>query len=249
MTSATLDHVVINARDELDEACAIYSRLGFNLTERGYHKSGSMLHLAIFGTDYLELLGLPRGGTQARRDLLDYPKGLNGLVFGSEEASETFKLLKTKDAPFDAPVEISRPVTIDGVTEVARIRGIFMKPGFIPYGRIYFCHHMTRQFIWRDEWRRHDNGVVAIQRMVIVEPDPEIASRVYAKTFGEDSIRDCKGGKTVIAGNSHVDIVTEETFLNSFGAASPDPQGRRAYMAGLTLRTVSLTKTSQALSR
>jgi catechol 2,3-dioxygenase-like lactoylglutathione lyase family enzyme len=59
MTSATLDHVVINARDELDEACAIYSRLGFNLTERGYHKSGSMLHLAIFGTDYLELYACP----------------------------------------------------------------------------------------------------------------------------------------------------------------------------------------------
>ena len=33
----TLDHVVINARDDMDRAADIYRRLGFTLTERGYH--------------------------------------------------------------------------------------------------------------------------------------------------------------------------------------------------------------------
>ena len=31
---ATLDHVVINARDDLDHAADIYRRLGFTLTQR-----------------------------------------------------------------------------------------------------------------------------------------------------------------------------------------------------------------------
>ena len=53
---ATLDHVVINARDDMDRAADIYRRLGFTLTERGYHSLGSMNHLAMFGTDYLELI-------------------------------------------------------------------------------------------------------------------------------------------------------------------------------------------------
>ena len=50
---ATLDHVVINARDDMDHAADVYRRLGFTLTERGYHSLGSMNHLAMFGTDYL----------------------------------------------------------------------------------------------------------------------------------------------------------------------------------------------------
>jgi len=69
---ATLDHVFINARDDLDHAADIYRRLGFTLTQRGYHSMGSMNHLAMFGTDFLELIAVPKGAT-IRRDLLDYP--------------------------------------------------------------------------------------------------------------------------------------------------------------------------------
>ena len=44
-----LDHVVINVMGRLDEAAAQYQRLGFQLTERGYHTLGSSNNLAIFG--------------------------------------------------------------------------------------------------------------------------------------------------------------------------------------------------------
>ncbi len=54
----TLDHVVINTRDQMDLAVETYRRLGFTLTPRGYHTLGSMNHLAIFGTDYLELIAI-----------------------------------------------------------------------------------------------------------------------------------------------------------------------------------------------
>ena len=74
--------LVINARDDMDRAADLYRRLGFTLTERGYHSLGSMNHLAMFGTDYLELIAVPKGATTGRLDLLDYPAGLNGLVFG-----------------------------------------------------------------------------------------------------------------------------------------------------------------------
>jgi len=52
-----LDHAVINVMGKLDEAAAQYTRLGFQLTERGHHTLGSSNNLAIFGTNYLELLG------------------------------------------------------------------------------------------------------------------------------------------------------------------------------------------------
>jgi Glyoxalase-like domain len=38
----TLDHVVVNTQDRLDEAAETYRRLGFTLTPRGYHTLGSM---------------------------------------------------------------------------------------------------------------------------------------------------------------------------------------------------------------
>jgi len=247
LPAATLDHVVINARDDMDRAADIYKRLGFTLTERGYHSLGSMNHLAMFGTDYLELIAIPKGAQTGRMDLLNYPFGLNGLVFGSEDSTVTYNELTTAGVPVEPPVEFTRPVKYDGGQGDARFRTVRMKNGVVPYGRVYYCHHFTRDLVWRDEWRHHANGTVAVARALIVEPDPAAASKLYADMFGTDNVRDIKGGKTVIIGNSRFDIVTEPTLKAEFGAAAPDAEGRKAYMAGLTFRTTSLAKAARAL--
>jgi hypothetical protein len=65
--------------------------------------------------------------------------------------------------------------------------------------------------------------------------------------FGADSVRNIKGGKSLVVGNSRFDIVTEAELRDQFGDATPDPEGRTAYMAGLSLRTASLDKTAHAL--
>src|SRR5258707_11895226 len=126
---ATLDHVVINARDDMDAAAETYRRLGFTLTERGYHSLGSMNHLAMFGTDYLELIAVPKNATSGRLDLLNFPAGLNGLVFGSEDSAVTYAPLHKTGVPFDAPVEFTRPVRVDGTAHDARFRTVRMKAG------------------------------------------------------------------------------------------------------------------------
>ena len=248
----TLDHVVINARDDMDRAADIYRRLGFTLTERGYHSLGSMNHLAMFGTDYLELIAIPKSASSGRLDLLTYSAGLNGLVFGSEDSAVTYSALAKANLPFDPPVEFTRPVKYEGgpngiQTGDARFRTVRMKGGVVPYGRIYYCHHFTRELVWRDEWRHHANGTVAVARALIVEPDPAAAAKLYADMFGTDSVRDITGGKTVIVGNSRFDIVTEPTLKAEFGASVPEAEGRKAYMAGLSFRTTSLAKAARAL--
>ncbi|HZQ01610.1 MAG TPA: VOC family protein [Reyranella sp.] len=247
LPAATLDHVVINARDDMDSAADIYRRLGFTLTERGYHSLGSMNHLAMFGTDYLELIAVPKGATSGRLDLLQFPLGLNGLVFGSEDSAVTYAELTKAGVPVEAPVEFTRPVKYTGGQGDARFRTVRMKTGVVPYGRVYYCHHFTRELVWRDEWRHHANGTVAVARATIVEPDPAKGAKLYADMFGTDNVRDINGGKTVVIGNSRFDIVTEAELKAQFGPAVPDPQGRPAYMAGLTFRTVSLAKAAQAL--
>src|SRR5580704_17115599 len=101
---ATLDHVVINARDDMDRAADVYRRLGFTLTERGYHTLGSMNHLAIFGTDYLELIAAPVGST-SRPEIMESPEGLNGLVFGTEDSAATYAAMQRADVPVYPPGE------------------------------------------------------------------------------------------------------------------------------------------------
>ena len=248
LPAATLDHVVINARDDMDRAADIYRRLGFTLTERGYHSLGSMNHLAMFGTDYLELIAVPKGATSGRLDLLHYPFGLNGLVFGSEDSAVTYAELTKAGVPVEPPVEFTRPVKYQGGKRDARFRTVRMKDGVVPYGRVYYCHHFTRDLVWRDEWRHHANGAVAVVRALIVETDPAKGARLYADMFGPENVRDLKGGKTVVIGNSRFDIVSAAALKAELGDdAVPDAQGRGAYMAGLTFRTTSIAKAAQAL--
>ncbi|MBS0518729.1 MAG: VOC family protein [Proteobacteria bacterium] len=243
----TLDHVVINARDEMDRAADVYRRLGFTLTERGYHSLGSMNHLAMFGTDYLELIAVPKDATSGRLDLLNFSFGLNGLVFGSEDSAVTYAELSKAGVPVEPPVEFTRPVKYEGGQGDARFRTVRMKAGVVPYGRVYYCHHFTRDLVWRDEWRHHRNGVVAVARAIIVEPDPAKGSKLYEDMFGTEAVRAIPGGKTVIVGNSRFDIVTEAALKEQFGDAAPAAEGRAAYMAGLTFRTTSLAKAARAL--
>jgi hypothetical protein len=144
-------------------------------------------------------------------------------------------------------VEFTRPVKVGDKEHDARFRTVRMKAGVVPYGRVYYCHHFTRGLVWRDEWRHHANGTVAVVRALIVEPDPAKGAKLYADMFGAESVRDIRGGKTVVIGNSHFDIVTEAALRAEVGDAAPDPAGRPAYMAGLTFRTLSLRKAARTL--
>jgi hypothetical protein len=245
----TLDHVVINARDDLDTAAETYRRLGFSLTERGYHSLGSMNHLAMFGTDYLELIAVPKDApAEVRPDVMAAPFGLSGLVFGSEDSAATYASLAAAGVDIKPPREFTRPVNIGGIARDARFRTATLDQSVTPYGRVYFCHHFTRDLVWRDEWRHHPNGVVAVQRVVIVHPDPAGAAQLYAGMFGESAVRPSVGGMALIVAGTNVDIITEEALRRELGDAAPDPVGRSTYMAGLTFRTVSITQAARVLS-
>src|ERR1700733_13753258 len=94
-----LDHVVVNARDRVDAAPDCYRRLGFALTPQGRHTLGSLNHLAVFGGDYLELVGIDPAAASPRGDLLRFESGLNGLVFACADADALYRRLAATGAP------------------------------------------------------------------------------------------------------------------------------------------------------
>ncbi|MEO9189468.1 MAG: VOC family protein [Acetobacteraceae bacterium] len=244
----TLDHVVVNVRDRLDEGLETYRRLGFTLTPRGYHTLGSMNHLAIFGTEYLELIAAPAGEPR-RAGILDAPIGLNGLVFGTEDSTSVYEALSAAGVPIEPPNEFSRPVELPGGgRRDAVFRTVRLKPDATDVGRLYFCHHFTRDLVWRDAWRHHPNGTIGVIRAVIAADDPAPLAALFARMFGGDAVRRDGDGHTLLLGLSRFDIVTPATLAATFGAAAPDGAGRATFMAALTLRTRSLDQAASALA-
>src|SRR5580700_7614440 len=89
-----LDHVVINVLFDMDRAAALMAQLGFTLTPRGYHSLGSINHLMVFEGHYLELIGLPSGMDVLRKDVLESPLGLDGLVFKADDIDKCLRTLR-----------------------------------------------------------------------------------------------------------------------------------------------------------
>ena len=243
----TLDHVVINVRDRVDDGAETYRRLGFTLTPRGYHTLGSMNHLAMFGTEYLELIAAPAGDTR-RQEILSAPDGLNGLVFGTEDSDRTYATLRAAGVPVDPPQQFSRPVELPGGARDATFRTVRLTPGTVAAGRLYFCHHLTRDLVWRDEWRHHANGVIGVARAVIAAREPAALGATFRRMFGADAVRDTADGCTLAVGLASFDVLTPAALAREFGDAAPDGGGRAEYMAALAFRTHSLDTAAAALA-
>lgn len=241
-----IDHVVINARDRLDEAAATYHRLGFSLTPRGHHTLGSVNNLAILGTDYLELLGVPPGA-DGRTDVLDWPAGLNGLVFKTFDSDGTFAALQDAGVPVLPPQAFSRPVAMPGGPRDAAFRTVRLEREAAPAGRVFFCHHLTPELVWHDPWRRHTNGALGILRAVVCAAEPAMLGGLFARMFGGEHVRPTAEGFRLLAGLASIDVMTPAALDAEFGADAPEAAGRDQFMAALTLRTSSLDRASRAM--
>ena len=91
--------------------------------------------------------------------------------------------------PVEPPLEFSRPVELADGARDATFRTVRLTPGTVPAGRIYFCHHFTRDLVWRDEWRHHANGAIGVARAVIAARDPSVLGALFARMFGDDAMR------------------------------------------------------------
>jgi hypothetical protein len=242
--SPVLDHVVIDVRDRIDEAMRCFQSLGFQLTPRGHHTLGSVNHLAMFATDYLELLGF--AGDAIRPEIMRFPVGLNGLVFKTGNADSVCAQGAAADLPVLPVQSFSRPVTLDGVTGDARFRTTRLDPAQVPMGRVYFCEHLTPDLVWRSEWQTHPNGACAITRVVVATADPERTAILFRGLFG-DAIRDHAGRQMIAAGTAQVELATPDAVTDEFGGAAAEPAGRLEYMAALGIQVRSLHEAEQCL--
>ena len=246
LPSPVLDHVVVDVRDRIDEAMRCFASLGFHLTPRGHHSLGSLNHLAMFATDYLELLGFGEHG-RARPELMPFPVGLNGLVFKTADADLVHRQAAAAGLPVLPVASFSRPVTLDGVTRDAKFRTTRFDPDKVAMGRIYFCEHQTPDLVWRSEWQRQPNGACAIARVVVATADPQRTAALFRDLFGHSAVAGLDGRQVMAAGTAQVELAPPNVVSAEFGGAAAEPAGRAEYMAALEIRVRSLPAAAQQL--
>jgi catechol 2,3-dioxygenase-like lactoylglutathione lyase family enzyme len=241
-----LDHVVIDVRDRLDAAAEIFASLGFRLTPRGRHTLGSANHLAVFATDYLELLGF--GGDGAiRPELQSFPIGLNGLVFKTADADAVYRHASAAGLPIQPVQSFSRPVEIDGCHYDARFRTARLDQDRIAIGRVYFCEHLTPELVWRAPWQAHPNGARQISRVAIATPDPRRTAALFAALFGAGALHEADGICTLQAGPARVELTPPDRLRAEVGEAAAAASGRATYLAALELQVAAIAHTAEAL--
>lgn len=226
-----LDHIVINVLFDMDRAAAAMSQLGFTVTPRGYHTLGSINHLMMFDGPYLELLGLPSGTDALRKDLLESPRGLNGLVFKADDVAACRATLLDSGLAMLEPNSFSRPVTIDGVEHLARFRTVRTVPELFEAGRVYYCQHLTPKLVWHRPWMSHANGVQGLRELVVVTSNLESDGSIYAKAAQAPLERQGEDRTIALGGGFRITLTSPARYRDRYGELAAE-MGDRHSMFG-----------------
>jgi hypothetical protein len=235
-----LDHVVINVLFDMDPAADLMSRLGFTLTPRGYHSLGSINHLMMFENDYLELVGLPSGTDILRKDVLESPRGLNGLVFQADDIDTCRRTLRDSGLAMLDPQSFSRPVTIDGVEHLARFRTVRTAPELFEAGRVYYCQHYTPELVWHRPWMSHSNGVRALSELVVVTSNIEADAPRYAKAAQSSAEKRENEWTIALSGSFRLSLISPERYRERYGEQCVEAGGRQSFFGAIVFDTPKL---------
>jgi hypothetical protein len=237
-----LDHVVINTLFDMDRAADLMSQLGFMLTPRGYHSLGSINHLVMFEHDYLELIGLPSGTDVLRKDVLESPRGLNGLVFQASDIDVCQRTLCDSGLAMLEPQSFSRPVTIDGVEHLARFRTVRTAPELFEAGRVYYCQHFTPELVWHRPWMSHPNGVRALSELVIVTSNLETDVPRYAKASQAPPEQQGDDWTIVLPHGFHLTLISPARYRARYGDQCVEADGRQSFFGAIVFDSPDLAR-------
>ena len=200
-----LDHLVINIKDEMDEAYKLFSQIGFLLTPRGFHSLGSINHSMMFTNDYLELIGFPKGGIVKRPELKTAPIGINGLVFKSNDIDNTYSHLCERKLNADPPRDFSRPVNVNNQVENAKFRTVNIRNDIFKAGRVYFCEHLTPELVWTNELKIHNNSCLEIKEIILIDNDIDTTVGNFLSLNNNIKIQQLKNS---------INLLTQDVILN-----------------------------------
>jgi hypothetical protein len=167
------DHLVIIGRDQLQNLAHAFSAQGFQLTPLALHNLGSINQLIMLDSSYVELLGWEADKPIQRAEIANQPQGLDALVFRTSDAEKTYQQLLEKGFDVTPVQNLSRASEFLDKSVLVQFKTVRFSKQPIPGIRIYFCEHLTPEYVWQEQWLKHHNQISHLQKITIAIPDIE----------------------------------------------------------------------------
>lgn len=199
-SSVHLDHIAHYVPD-VAAAQTELSQLGFTLTpfSEQSHRLAPGAPLVPAGTGN-QCVMLQRGYLEFLTPLADTPNaqqlrtamarytGVHLLAFGTDDAlADHARLERERFSPL-APLALQRDVstpmsTVDGKATV-RFTVVRVAPEAMAEGRIQYCQHHTREWVWQPRWTTHANCASGLAGLIICVDKPEETAQRYQRFTG-----------------------------------------------------------------
>ena len=165
------DHLVIIARDDLDALSSQFSERGFQITPKAHHNLGSSNRLIMLDSSYIELLGWCKGEMPKRAEIAEQPIGLDAIVFRTNDAEACYQRLKDKGFLVNSVQELTRESEYNNTSVLVKFKTVRFSAQPIAGLRIYFCEHITPQYVWQEQWLNHPNHLEHLAQITISSSD------------------------------------------------------------------------------
>ena len=171
MTCA-FDHLVIIVRDQMNWISGKIEAMGFHLTSASKHNLGSTNRLIILDNTYIEILGWEFGTTPQRKEIAELPIGLDALVFRTFDANACYQSLCDLGFSPNPVQDLSREVKIHGDVKSASFKTVRFAKQPIDGLRIYFCEHLTPEYVWIPSDMQHPNHLDHLKEITLASAQP-----------------------------------------------------------------------------
>jgi len=223
-----VDHVALMVRD-LDEAADRWRRFGFALSPRQVHSEhiGSANHTFVLGDCYVELMGFV-AETEFNRPWLDRLAAREGaylIMLGTTDVRGALADLRSAGIETSDLVQHGRPATLpDGRVVQTAFEITLVTEDESPGAHIGVCGHLTPEYVFLPELRRHANGATHLSGITIATTEPRRDARTLARFFGTEP-RDEGLDSMVETGNVPIRLATpmmiDSAVAPSITSASP----------------------------
>jgi hypothetical protein len=158
---------VIIGRDNLDALGELFQSKGFQLSPLAHHNLGSSNRLIMLDTSYIELLGWEKGKQVERAEIANQAIGLDALVFRTDDANNCYEQLKSSGFSVNPVQDLSREGEFMGNKVLVEFKTVRFSEQPIPGLRIYFCEHLTPEYVWQKQWLNHTNHINCLKQITI----------------------------------------------------------------------------------
>ena len=210
----TIDHVVIVVAG-LAQAADVYRRLGFTLSPKGVHSAalGTENHTIMLQADYFELLAVvaPTERNTEWRRVTAAGGGLAGMAMATHDPQAARELWLAAGLAPETPIKFARAVLRpDGSTLEARFEVVSLDEIPDTGLRLFVCSQPTREAVWLPELVSHANTAVALRRLVLGCPDPDVSAAQWQRALPAARAVSTANGVTLDTGRHTIDLVQKK---------------------------------------